>query len=137
MSSIPRTQRRYDHRLRQLVHTTGDVQIAIQQGVPRSTAQGWLTKTTTEVVSLDVLELDTVQLQHEVILLRRRIINLICLLRLVVVALKVSGVSFAKIRIPEGTSKLRLLRTIERARAYLPLRAVLRVIGLSRARYHN
>lgn len=71
MSSHLRTQRRYDHRLRQLVQTTGDIQLAIEQGVPPSTARGWLAKPTTEVVSLDVLELETVQLQHEVMLLRR------------------------------------------------------------------
>jgi transposase InsO family protein len=89
------------------------------------------------VVSLDVLELDTVQLQHDVILLRRRIARLVCLLRLVVIVLKVSGVSFANVRFSDGTVKLQLLRAIDRSRAHLPLRAVLRVIGLSHARYHD
>ena len=71
MPTTTRLQRRYDHRLRELVQTTGDVDLAIRHGVPRSTARGWLTKTTTEVVSLDVLELDIIRLQREVILLRR------------------------------------------------------------------
>ena len=101
MSTTTRTQRRYDHRLRELVQTTGDVELATRHGVPRSTARGWLTKTNTEVVSLAVLEWDTVQLQHEVILLRRRIDKLVALLRLVVIVLKVSGVSFAKIRLSD------------------------------------
>jgi putative transposase len=92
---------------------------------------------TTKVVSLDVLELDTIRLQHEVILLRRRIERLLSLLRLVVIALKVSGISFARVRLPEGTAKLRLLRAIERSRSHLPLRTVLRAIGLSYARYHD
>ncbi len=137
MPSNLRTQRRYDHRLRELVQSTGDVQLATQHGVPRSTARGWLTKTNTEVVSLDVLELDTVQLQHEVILLRRRIARLVCLLHLVVIVLKVSGVSIANVRFSDGTVKLQLLRAIDRSRAHLPLRAVLRVIGLSHALYHD
>ncbi len=137
MSRTTRTQCRYDHRLRDLVQTSGDVELATRHGVPRSTARGWLTKTTTEVVSLDVLELDTVRLQHEVILLRRRIAKLISMLRLVVVVLKVSGVSFTRIRLSKGTAKLQLLRAIDRSRAHLPLRAVLRVIGLSHARYHD
>ena len=137
MSSTTRTQRRYDHRLRELVQTTGDVELAIRHGVPRSTARGWLTKTTTEVVSLDVLELDTIRLQREVILLRRRIARLVSLLRLVVIVLKVSGVSFARVRLSEGTAKLQLLRAIERSRSHLRLRVVLRVIGLSQARYHD
>ena len=71
MSSTTRIQRRYDHRLRALVQTTGDLGLAVRHGVPRSTARGWLTQTSTEVVTLDVLELDTVRLQHEVILLLR------------------------------------------------------------------
>ena len=73
-------QRRYDHRLRALVRTTGDLGLAVRHGVPRSTARGWLTQTNTEVVTLDVLELDTVRLQHEVILLHRRIARLRSLL---------------------------------------------------------
>ena len=71
MSSTTRTQCRYDHCLRELVQATGDVELAIRHGVPRSIAHGWLTKKITEVVSLDVLELDTVRIQHAVILLRR------------------------------------------------------------------
>jgi hypothetical protein len=136
MATTTRTQRRYDHRLRVLVQTTGDLDLAIRQGVPRSTAPGWRTKTTTDVVSLDVLELDTVQLQHEVILLCRRITRLLSLLRLVVIALKVSGISFARVRLPEGAAKGQLLRAIRRSRSHLPLRTVLRAIGLSHARYH-
>ena len=105
MPTTTRTQRRYDHRLRDLVQTTGDLELAIRHGVPRSTARGWRTKTTTEVVSLDVIELDTIRLQHEVILLRRRIARLGSLLRLVVIVLKVSGISFARVRLPEGTAE--------------------------------
>ena len=98
MSKFTRTQRRYDHRLRDLVQTSGDVELATRHGVPRSTARGWLTKRTTEVVSLDVLERDTVRLQLDVILLRRQIARLVSVFRLVVVVLKVSGVSFTMIR---------------------------------------
>ena len=136
MATTTRIQRKYDHRLRELVQTAGDVELAIRHGVPRSTARGWRAKTTTEVVSLDVLELDTVRLQHEVILLRRRITRLMSLLRLVVIALKASGISLARVRLPEGTAKLQLLRAIQWSRSHLPLRTVLRAIGLSHARYH-
>ena len=135
MSSTTRIQRRYDHRLRALVQTTGDIDLGIRHGVPKSTARGWLTRTSTEVVTLDVLELDTVRLQHEVLLLRRRIARLVSLLRLVVIVLKVSGCSLSQLRLPEGTAKLQLLQAIERTRSHFPLRAVLRVIGLSHARY--
>jgi hypothetical protein len=44
MTASGRPQQRYDHRLRDLVHGTGDVTIATDLGVPRSTARGWLRK---------------------------------------------------------------------------------------------
>ena len=37
-----RPQHRYDHRFRELVQRTGDLTIATDRGVPRSTARGWL-----------------------------------------------------------------------------------------------
>ena len=79
--------------------------------------------------------MDTIQLQHQVILLRRRIARLLSLLRLVVIVVKVSGASFARVRLPGGTAKLQLLGAIERSRSQLPLRTVLRAIGLPHARY--
>ena len=73
MPTTTRLQRRYDHRLRNLVQTTGDLELAIRHGVPRFTARGARAKITTEVVSLNVVELDTIRLQHEVIRLCHRI----------------------------------------------------------------
>ena len=138
MSSTTRIQRRYDHRLRALVQTTGDLELAIRHGVPRSTARGWLTQTTTEVVSLDVLELDTVRLQHEVILLRRRIARLVSLLRLVVIGSEGVG------HLPSPESDYRKgppsCSCCVRLSGHVHIfhcAAVLRVIGLSHARYHD
>src|SRR5262249_51413278 len=56
----PRTFRivpRYDHRLRDLVRRMGDVTVATDLGVPRSTARGWLGGPPTVVVGLDVVDL--------------------------------------------------------------------------------
>ena len=99
---------------------TGDLELAVRHGVPRSTARGWRAKPTIEVVSLDVLELDSIDLQHEVIRLRRRIARLGALLRLVVIVLKVSDVSFAMVRLPEGIIKRQLLSAIDRSRQIFP-----------------
>ena len=136
MSDSIQTQKRYDHRLRQLIQTTGDLDLAVRYGVPRSTARGWLKQSRTDVVSIDVLDMDAAALQREVLTLQRRVTRLRALLQLVVVVLRVSEFSFERIRIPEGTKKQRLLRAIERARIHMPLRGVLQLIGLSRTRYH-
>ena len=130
MPSTTRTQRRYDHRLRELVQTTGDIKLATERGVPASMARGWLTKSATEVVSIDVLDLDVIQLQREVIQLRRRITTLTALVRLAIVVFRVTGFSFNGIRLADGSDKQRLMRGIERTRSYVSLRTVLRAIGL-------
>ena len=57
MPTTVRPQQRYDHRLRNLVQRTGDVTVATDRGVPRSTARGWLGATPTVVVGLDVADL--------------------------------------------------------------------------------
>ena len=57
----PRRQRSYDDRLRELDNETGDLSIATEIGVPRSTAAGWVRNEPLEVVTLDVLCKDEVE----------------------------------------------------------------------------
>ena len=90
-----------------------------------------------EVVTIDVADMNTLQLQQEVLALRERIGRLVALLRLVMVLLKIAGFSLANVRIREQAEKHKLLRAIERARPVLPLRIVLNVLRLSHARYHS
>ena len=136
MPSTTRTQRRYDHRLRELVCNAKSVDVAVRHGVPRSTARGWLAPLPTPVVTLNVANQDAIRLQQEVIALRRRIDRLVALLRLMVLLFKVSGFSIDRVRLPEDATKERLLRAIDRARSHFSLRAVLRIAGLSQTRYH-
>ena len=84
LTTTGRRQQRYDHRLRELVQGTGDVTIASDLGVPRSTARGWLANAPKVVVSLDVTDLKESELRQEVLELRRRVKKLTALLRLAV-----------------------------------------------------
>ena len=136
MTSTTRTQNKYDHRLRELIRSTGDIDHAIQLGVPRSTARGWLTSTGSDVVTLDVVGMDNLRLQQEVLRMQRRGDRLAALLRLVIVVSTLSDVSRSNIRIPEGTAMILLLRAIERSCSILPLRVVLCVVRLLHSRYH-
>ena len=99
MATATRTQRRYDHRLRNLVRATRDIHCAIQRGVPRSTARGWLTDSDVPVVTVDALNLDATQLQREVLQLRRRVQKLTALLRVLLVVFKISGYSLSQARV--------------------------------------
>src|SRR5262245_4958819 len=136
MTTTGRRQRRYDHRLRDLVQRTGDVTIAKDLGVPRSTARGWLGDGQTAVVSLDVASLKTLELEQEVLELRRRLKKLTALLRLVLALLRTSGFTLTRERLPDGRAKIRILRAIDRARAFVPLPAILRFMRLSPSRFH-
>ena len=95
-----RPQHRYDHRLRELVQRTGDMSIAADLGVPRSTARGWLNTAPVMVVGLEAANLTEVELRQEVRKLRRRVHKLAALLRLALVLLRVSGFTLSGERLP-------------------------------------
>src|SRR5262245_23555784 len=136
MTTTGRRQRRYDHRLRDLIQPTGDMTIATDLGVPRSTARGWIGNGPTAVVSLDVTNLKALELQQEVLELRRRVKKLTALLRLALALLRTSGFTLTHERLPDGRVKMRILRAIDRARACVPLPAILRFLRLSPTRFH-
>ena len=100
MATATRTQKRCDHRLRELVRSTQDIRCAVQYGVPPSTARGWRKAPAAEVVTIDVLKMDTIQLQQEVLQLRARIQKLTALLRGLLVVLKLPGYSLNQSSLP-------------------------------------
>jgi len=91
MMTPSRPQRRYDHRLRDLVQRTGDLTIAKDLGVPRSTARGWLGAAPRVVVSLEVADLTEPDLRQEILKLRRRVEKLAALLRLALALIHLRG----------------------------------------------
>jgi hypothetical protein len=136
MPTTARPQLHYDHRLRNLVQRTADVTIATDLGVPRSTARGWLGKRPNVVVSLDVTDLRASELHQEVLELRRRVKKLTALLRLVLALHRSSGFTLTHARLPDGRAKTRILSAVDRAREFVPLRALLRFMRLSPRRFH-
>jgi putative transposase len=137
MSQQPTSRRSDDHRLRQLVQASGDIELAIRHGVPRSTARGWLHSPAREVVTCDLATVSLEDLRNEVLALRRRNERLLAILRLLVVLVKTLGISLEGRRVADGAKKKLLLRAIDRSRAALPLRRMLRVLKLSSSRYHD
>src|SRR5258708_18915915 len=136
MTTTGRPQQRYDHRLRHLVQRTGAVTVATNLGVPGSTARGWLGAAPTVGVCLDAADLTEPERRQEVLKLRGRVQKLTALLRLALALLRTSGFRLTGARLPDGRAKLRILRAVDRARAYLPLRAVLRFLRVSPTRFH-
>src|SRR5262249_48095756 len=126
MNTAARRQRRYDHRLRDLVQRTGDPTVATDLGVPRSTARGWLAAQPAVVLSVEGANLKEAELRQEIVKLRQRVEKLAALLRLALALLQTSGFRLSGARLPEGEAKLRILRAVDRAGECMPLRVVLR-----------
>lgn len=138
MSAMAERQYRqqvYDHRLRDLVRRTGDLGLATDLGVPRSTATGWLRRDLQSVVSIDVLDLAEPDLHAEILKLRRRVRVLSAIVGLLLAVLRVSPCRLDRIDVSDGTARARLLRAAERARKVLPAGAVLKILGISSSRY--
>ena len=51
MSDKNREQKQSDHRFRELIQATSDLDLAVRHGVPRSTARGWLKQAKTAGVA--------------------------------------------------------------------------------------
>jgi hypothetical protein len=112
------------------------VTVATDLGVPRSTARGWLGAAPTVVVGLADADLTEPELRQEILKLRRRVQKLTALLRLVLALLHTSGFRLTGERLPDGRAKRRILRAVDRAREFLPLRAILRFLRVSPGRFH-
>src|SRR4030095_2114499 len=59
------------------------------------------------------------------------------LLRLALALLRSSGFTLAHQRLPDGRDKTRILRAVDRARDFVPLRPLLRFLRLSPSRFHR
>jgi transposase InsO family protein len=69
--------------------------------------------------------------------LRRRVQKLTALLRLVLALLRTSKFRLTEERLPDGRDKIRILRAVDRAREFVPLRALVRFLrNLSPSRFH-
>ncbi len=137
MTKPARIQRTYDHRLRDLFQSTGNIRTAVDLGVPESTARGWLRSAAGEVVSCCATSDGVEELQRTIAILRERNERLVATLRMVVVLLKVSGFTLNRRRVAEAWKKALLLRAIERSRGVLGLRSCLRLLRLSSSRFHS
>lgn len=126
----------YDHRLRELVRKTGDLSIATDLGVPRSTAAGWLRSDHRNVVTVDVLDMRELDVQAEVLRLRRRLRVVGTIVGLFVILVRVSGCSLDKRSHVDVATRAVIVKAIERARRVLSLRTVLRILRLSSSRFH-
>ena len=83
------------------------------------------------------MDMESPQLQAEILTLRARLQKLRAIIRLLLVLIRVLDIRLDQTRLPEGAAKARILRAIDRSRDSLSLKGALKVIGLSPSRYHQ
>lgn len=114
---------------------TGDIHIATDLGVPRSTAAGWLRADRGGVVSLDVVDMCEVDLQAEVVRLRHRVATLTAVVGLLLAVRRAVGSRLERAHVFDRAMRAVVVRAAERARRVLPASSVLRILGISASRH--
>ncbi len=129
-------KRAYDTRVREIIARTGNADLFPDLDIPRGTRATWVRRGPRDIVGLDE-ELDAqATLLDRFAKFEHRVRVLTALLRLVLIMLRLSGFRVHMPRIPEGKDKQALLFAVAKARAVLPLAAVLKVLHVSASRYH-
>ncbi len=111
--------------------------IASRIGVPRSTIYGWRKQNPSKVVSLKTHDLSIEELESQVLRLSFQVSKLRCILRLLILLLRLSGYRLDNQRFTDPTTKSRIVREVERAGRVIPLRMTLKILRLSASRYHT
>jgi hypothetical protein len=76
------------------------------------------------------------ELYGKIAKLKRRLLVLAAVVRLLLVLVRLSDGRLKGERLPDGTAKAQVLEAIDAAKRTLPLKSVVRVLGLSQSRYH-
>jgi transposase InsO family protein len=129
-------RRQYDHRIRQAVVATRNVRLFPDLEIPVSTARTWLTRGCPRVVAANDDPSDAVALRAEIAVLRAKAEMYLAISSVLLVIIRMFGLSLDATRLPEGTDKAKLVRAIKMASQHAPLRRILSLIGLSPSRYH-
>ena len=126
----------YDPRVRELIRATGNPDLFPELQIPRSTSAGWLRGKFRPALGMDLVSKAQAESCAENAKLKRRVLVLAAVMRLLLVLVRVSCCRLTGDRLPDGNAKTQVLRAVAAAKKTLPLKSVLRVLGLSPSRYH-
>ena len=136
MMRTHRVRRSYDHRLRDAIAATGNADLFRNVTIPASTRRTWARGEIRPVVASVDVELEVYELLEQVDSLRQRAKVHAAIIGLLVRVLRLRGGKFDADRVPDGETKSSVLRAIASATGLLSLSTVLRIVGISSARYH-
>ncbi len=130
-------RRNYDHRIRAAVVATGNPHLFPHLDIPPGTARTWIRRGSRKVITAANDGPDSLPGLHaEIAELRAKAEMYLAIASLLLVVIRMLGLSLDAIRVPDGPDKAKLIRAIKVASRYAPLRRLLNLIGLSSSRYH-
>ncbi len=131
------TRRQYDHRIRRAVVATRNVRLFPDLEIPVSTARTWITRGRRRVVTAANERSDDVAtLRAEMAVLRSKTEMYLAMTSILLVVIRMFGLSLETTRIPEGHDKTKRLRVVKVASRHVSLHRLLKLIGLSPSRDH-
>src|SRR3990172_5100667 len=136
LAALPLHRNAYDHRLREHVCRTDARSLDLRLPIPRSTISSWKRRGLRPVVTLAPFDQHHPDLVARAENLERRARILAAVVRLLLALLRASGFRLVSHRLPQGSTKAKLLRAIESTQSALPLSLALHIVGLSPSRYH-
>ncbi len=127
----------YDHRIRDQVVATGNLDLFPHLDIPRGTTRTWIRRGPRPVVGVDAeASAERAALHAKLAKLERRVAVLTTVLRLVLTLVRVRGARLSMERLRDEADRRAILNAITHARDVMPLASALRVLRLSSARYH-
>lgn len=116
--------------------TTGNPGLFPDLNIPKLTIRGWLPGDFKPAVGIEPMSQTQAELHDENAKLRRRVGVLQTIMCLLLVLVRVTGCRLDGERLPDGVAKEQVLQAIGKATKILALVSVLKIIGLSKSRYH-
>ena len=131
-----RRRRSYDHRIRDAIAATGNPYLFQNFSIPLSTRRTWTRAQYQSTITSCETEVEGYELLDRVYHLQARVKMQGAIIALLMRVLAVRGGKLNISRLPHGRDKSALLRTLGTATKELGVGSALRIIGLSRSRYH-
>lgn len=136
MRRIYRRRQTYDHRIRDAIAATGNPHLFDSVPIPLSTRRTWTQAKFQPTVTTNEIEIATHELLDQVQCLQTRVKSQASIIALLMRVLSFRGGKLTLNRLPDGRHKSALLRTLGVATRSLGVDSALRIVGLSRSRYH-
>lgn len=129
--------RRYDHRIKRMIHKTKNPNLFPELNIPRSTAMTWIKNGIGDIVTIEAFNRTDDEIITENLKLKEELEIAKTKHNLALTTFRIFGFEIQYKRLPSGIDNSDFLGLIKRSMKVLSLKICLEVIGLSVSRYNS